>query len=242
MGYCLRPGFGYPLDDWRIAQLWPLYETGVQHGNDQRVNAQWWTLWRRVAGGLQRNEQLRLLEDFAFNVQGNEADAGARPATLVKGSEEDMLRLVASLERIPASYKIEVGTWCFERLQAIENVSARGVILWSLARLGARQPFYGSAHDVVPHEVAAEWIEAILALNWKHLDTAAFAAASLARMTGDRSRDVRENIRTEVMRRLMLASASPVWIAMVRELAQLDAASERMVLGESLPPGLKLVR
>ena len=27
-GYCLRPGFGHPLDAWRIEQLWPLFDDG----------------------------------------------------------------------------------------------------------------------------------------------------------------------------------------------------------------------
>jgi molecular chaperone DnaK (HSP70) len=30
-GYCLRPGFGHPLDEWRIEQLWAMFETGVQY-------------------------------------------------------------------------------------------------------------------------------------------------------------------------------------------------------------------
>ncbi|MEZ4764211.1 MAG: hypothetical protein R3C26_13835 [Calditrichia bacterium] len=25
LGYCLRPGFGDPLDDWRMKQIWKLY-------------------------------------------------------------------------------------------------------------------------------------------------------------------------------------------------------------------------
>ncbi|RJF96461.1 molecular chaperone DnaK [Noviherbaspirillum cavernae] len=244
IGYCLRPGFGYPLDDWRIAQLWPLYETGVQYGNDSRVNAEWWTLWRRVAGGLQQEAQLRLLNDFAFNVQGSEEDSGPRPTTLASGSEDDMLRLVASLERIPAGYKSEIGAWLFERLQqspSVDKDALAGRILWATGRIGARQPFYGSAHDVVPPEVGAEWLTAILALNWKRNEAAAFAAAYLARMTGDRARDLPLELREQVIQRLAAAGAPAIWIAMVREPMQLDEASERLVLGESLPPGLKLI-
>ena len=72
-GWCLRPGFGDPLDGWRIEQLWPLFEQGVQHGRDAQVNAEWWTLWRRVAGGLDEAAQQRLLDDFALNLRGDEA-------------------------------------------------------------------------------------------------------------------------------------------------------------------------
>ena len=37
--------------------------------NDKQVGAEWWTLWRRVSGGLDVAAQLRLLDDFAFNLQ-----------------------------------------------------------------------------------------------------------------------------------------------------------------------------
>ncbi|HEU0200742.1 MAG TPA: Hsp70 family protein, partial [Burkholderiaceae bacterium] len=33
-GYCARPGFGYPLDDWRVEQLWSLFGQGVQYVNE----------------------------------------------------------------------------------------------------------------------------------------------------------------------------------------------------------------
>ena len=51
-GFSLRPGFGDALDGWRIEQLWRLFALGVQHVNDKQVGAEWWTLWRRVSGGL----------------------------------------------------------------------------------------------------------------------------------------------------------------------------------------------
>jgi molecular chaperone DnaK (HSP70) len=250
-GYCLRPGFGDPLDAWRIGQLWPLFEPGVQHHRDVQVCAEWWTLWRRVAGGLDGPQQLRLLDDFAFNLQADEKARRQRPVTLVNGGEDDMLRLGASLERIPVSYKIEIGDWLQGRIapaateekpksKAVpDGIEARN--LWALGRIGARRPFYGSAHDAVPPDTVAGWLDTLLALDWKRVEPAAFAAAHLARMTGDRRRDLPEALRGEITRRLRAAGAAPSWIAMVREVVELDQADERRVLGEALPPGLKLL-
>ncbi len=104
-GYCLRPGFGFALDEWRLQQLWTLFDAGVAHGADKQVQAEWWTLWRRVAGGLDAAQQRRLLDDFAFNLQRNEQGDDGDGGTVVRGSDDDMLRLGASLERIPAEYK-----------------------------------------------------------------------------------------------------------------------------------------
>jgi len=250
-GYSLRPGFGHPLDGWRIEQLWAMFENGVQYHKDSQVRAEWWTLWRRVAGGLDTDAQLRLLDDFAFNLQADASERGKRPMTLVDGSEDDMLRLGASLERIPSAYKAEIGNWMMEQIAAIPSAGAKldaktaatyTRYLWALGRVGARQSFHASAHEVAPREAAEEWLGKLLKLDWKKVEPAGFAATHIARMTGDRSRDVSEPVRAEVLRRLASTGAPVSWTAMVREVVELDQASETRMLGEALPPGLKLLR
>lgn len=165
-----------------------------------------------------------------------------------------MLRLGASLERIPGNYKAEIGAWMLGQLEqersskadgkaaAAKIEAAQARYLWGLARVGARQSFHGSAHDVVQVEVAEQWLTVILALDWKKIEPAGFAAAHLARMTGDRSRDVNAALRSEIERRLISIGAPSSWLTMVREVVQLDQASEQRMLGEALPPGLKLIR
>jgi hypothetical protein len=61
-------------------------------------------------------------------------------------------------------------------------------------------------------------------------------------MTGDRSRDIGQAVRDEVLRRLSASAAPPAWAAMVREVVELDQAVETRMLGDALPPGLKLLR
>ncbi|TFW36195.1 Hsp70 family protein [Massilia horti] len=250
VGYSLRPGFGHPLDDWRIEQLWPLFEAGAQYHKDSQVRAEWWTLWRRVAGGLDTEAQLRLLDDFAFNLQADPDERAHRPATLVDGNEDDMLRLGASLERIPAAYKDEIGNWLVDRIMATPAPGAKADAkttaryaryLWALARVGARRPLHGSAHEVASAGAAQQWLESLLQLDWKKIEPAGFAAAHLARKTGDRTRDISEAVREAVLNRLTGTGAPASWPAMVREVLELDQASETRMLGEALPPGLKLL-
>ena len=242
-GYCLRPGYGDALDPWRIEQLWAMFDAGVQHHKDSQVCAEWWTLWRRVPGGLSVEQQLRLLDDFAFNLQADAVQRGNRPVTLVGGSDDDMLRLGASLERIPGAYKAEVGAWLLKRLDKAskKGEAADTNTLWALARVGARQPFHGSAHHVVDSATVAEWLQVLLALDWKKTEPAAFAATHLARMTGDRSRDIADELRATILARLKAVGAPPLWHAMVSEVTQLDEAATKRMLGEALPPGLKLI-
>jgi molecular chaperone DnaK (HSP70) len=254
-GFCLRPGFGDPLDGWRVQQLWSQYPLGVQHTKDKQVCAEWWTLWRRVAGGLAAPEQLRLLDAFAFNLHLQEhgvekTDDEAGTSKPVKGSEDDMLRLGAALERIPVDYKVEIGHWLLERFQKIHAKQGQGDSkgagndnrhLWALGRLGARQPFYGNSHDVVPAEVASGWVQTLLALDWKRVEPAAFAATHLARVTGDRARDLPPDLRDTISTRLAAIRAPDIWSRMVREHVQLDENTQQRMFGESLPPGLKLL-
>jgi hypothetical protein len=240
-GWGLRPGFGDPLDGWRIEQLWPLYEQGVQHGHDAQVNAEWWTLWRRAAGGLDEAAQGQLLEDFAFVLRGDEAGITERPPRLVKGVWDDMVRVAASLERVPAAYKVEVGDWLLGQY-AQGRPPRRGVwTLWAIGRLGARVPFYGSAHEVVPVPAAQRWLDTLLALDWKRCDGAAGATANLARCSGDLTRDLPPDRRARVIERLEAARAPKGWIDRVREVAALDEVGRSSVYGESLPPGLTLL-
>jgi hypothetical protein len=241
-----------------VQQLFAQFDGGLQHRGDAQVAAEWWTLWRRVAGGLDDAAQGRLLQDFAFNLQGE----GERPPGLVPGGREDMLRLGAALERIPAEHKAEVGDWLLAQVpDAVATVSgkpaARGagkakgstakgaspaaLELWVLGRLGARAPLYGSAHTVVATEVAARWTETLLALDWRAVPAAALACVHLARRTGDRSRDVDEGLRERLLQRLAEAGVAGHWIDLVREVRALDEADEQQAFGEALPPGLRLI-
>jgi len=238
-GYCLRPGFGHPLDGWRVQQLWSLYEQGVQYGQDAQIWAEWWTLWRRVAGGLGEKAQTQLLNDIAEDLK---PQAKSPKAAKGKGSRkpgyDDKVRLAASLELVSAGRKAEVGQWLLQRLQGKEESPQTW---WAVGRLGARVPFYGSAHNVIVRETAVDWLQQVLRLDWSKTQPAAFAAVMLARLSGDRERDLDDHARAEVIRRLKAAKVAKSWIQMVEEAVELEEADERQMFGEALPSGLRLV-
>ena len=238
VGYSLRPGFGYPLDEWRVKQLWEIQEQGVQFAPEAQVWSEWWTMWRRVAGGLDEAAQVALLNDLAYWLHPPTARPRKRPKGPKMLGYDDMVRLAGALEKVPAERKVEVGGWLVERLT---EHGEGDTSWWAVGRLGARVPFHGSAHNVVPREVAQAWIEEILDADWNKSDNAAFAATLLSRMSGDRERDVSPEIREDVQKKLRAHGASPSWVAMVHEVTVLEAADERRIFGESLPPGLSLV-
>ncbi len=237
-GFCLRPGFGYPLDDWRVQQLWSIYEQGVQYGNENQNWSEWWTLWRRIAGGLDEQAQTQMLDDIAYYLQPPGKSHVKRSGSKKQGYD-DMVKLTAALERVSAQRKEQIGNWLIERLR---KPSENSQTWWAVGRIGARVPFHGSAHNVVARSVAEKWLEQLLTLDWKKIEPASFAATLLARVSGDRERDLDQTLRDEVQRRLENIKAPAAWIHMVQEIVELDESDERRMFGEALPAGLKLLR
>ncbi len=237
-GYCLRPGFGAPLDGWRVAETWKVFGEGLQYQADPRAWAAWWVMWRRIAGGLDAAAQLRIFEAIAPFVPPRDP---RRPPPKVAGvrpeAPDELIRLAASLERVDPARKAEAGELIFAR---IEEEGPAPHLLWALGRLGARVPFHGSAHLVVPAGTAAAWIERLGALPVAPA-ALTFPLSQLARRSGDRARDVDDAARARAADLLARAGAPPDVLRAVQEVVAADAAAEQRIFGESLPAGLRLV-
>ncbi|WP_349431539.1 Hsp70 family protein [Methylomarinum sp. Ch1-1] len=238
IGFCLRPGFGYPLDDWRVEQLWKSYPHGIQFVNERQNWTEWWTLWRRIAGGLDGEAQQRLLGDIAkFLNPAAARQAGVAKQIKIRGYD-DMVRLAGVLERLPVDKKIELGEWLLKRLR---KASEPNQTWWAVGRIGSRVPFHGGSHNVVPADVVQLWLEQVLTVDWKKVPQAGFAATMIARMSGDRARDIDDAMRQKVIDKLKASKAPSSWVGMVEEFKELDEQEEKQIFGEALPPGLKLV-
>jgi hypothetical protein len=237
-GFCLRPGFGFSLDDWRVEQLWKFYPQGIQFTNEIQNWSEWWTLWRRIAGGLDVTAQKLIFADIANYIN----PAACRQASVAKQSKQrsydDMVRLAAVLERLPVANKIQLGGWLLKRL---EKASESNQTWWALGRIGARIPFYGSSHNVIPADIANQWLGTLLLQDWKKISQAAFAATLIGRKSDDRVRDIDETLRIQIMDKLKANKSPQPWLDMVEHYKELDEKEENQFFGETLPPGLKLI-
>jgi molecular chaperone DnaK (HSP70) len=238
VGFCLRPGFGYPLDDWRVGQLWKHYPQGIQFVNETQNWTEWWTLWRRVAGGLDAAAQEKIFADIAKFLNPAAARQPGVTKQVKNRGYDDMVRLAAVLERLSVTQKIQLGEWLLKRLEKSTEPSQTW---WAIGRIGARMPFHGSSHNVVPADIVSQWLSQMLAVDWKKTSQAGFAAALMARMSGDRARDLDETVRQQIIEKLKLSKAPASWIDMVEQLKELDEKEEKQIFGEALPPGLKLI-
>lgn len=238
IGYCLRPGFGYQLDNWRIEQLWKVYSHQIQFVNETQNWSEWWTLWRRISGGLDTEAQELVFNDLAKYLNPASARQGNTAKQSKQRGYDDMVRLAAVLERLPIAQKIQLGEWLLKRLQ---KASESTQTWWAVGRVGARVPFHASTHFVVPSEIVSIWLQQILTVDWKKTPQAGFAATLITRMSGDRARDIAPELRAKVIEKLKTSKAPGSWLEMLETVKQLDASEEKQIFGESLPPGLTLI-
>ncbi len=217
-GLCLRPGFGFPGDDFRIEQGRRIYAAGLQFANQVQNEIEWWIFWGRVAGGLNRNQQTDIFQRLSPTLLPRAAKRPRVNPSLLR----EMWRAAASLELLPAQTRTQLADELVARVAKGDFVDTG---LWCLARIGARKLFYGPANQVLPAATVTRWIEALL-----KVPKAQDAVAAMARHTGDGTRDLSPHT-LELVRRAfpeLDLDAAP------RE----DLASMGKIFGEELPSGL----
>ncbi len=241
LGYCLRPGFGYPLDDWRGEQTFRLFPELVHHGH-LRVWREFWVTWRRIAGGLDAAQHAEIWSYLKPHLARRVPPKPSKNLPAAKGVQPDsldeMVRTAAALEHVPASEKTLLGDWLVERLE--DPATKGGPWAWAIGRLGARMPAFGSAHQTVDPGRVSAWLARLLERGLDMSDGSAFAAVLLARLTGDRTRDLDDDIRSRTGRALKKLDAPERWRRMLVEVSDLEAADEVRALGDTLPVGLRL--
>lgn len=234
-GFCVRPGFGDPLDPGRVAGLFALFDERLAFPGEARGWQQFFIAWRRAAGGLDEAAQTRI-RDFVDPYLAP-SEAGLKKPKKPALSLDDALDMAASLERVAPARRAELGGWILER-----TWTDRDSRLWAaLGRLGARVPAYASVHHVVPPHTAERWLDHLLREKWDSVPTAMAAAVQIARRTGDRARDVSDRVRQEVDRRLVAAGADEAALRAVREVVAIDDGERATFFGDALPLGLRLV-
>ena len=251
-GYCLRPGFGDPLDRFRVEQLWKTLQTPPRTNDPAgstkpsvrnappilEGGADYWIMWRRVAGGLNVQLQNALYERLRSVLLPAKGKTVAKP-----GANElaEMWRAAASLERLDVKQKELLG---HTLLKALRRSPTPTYGFWALTRLGARTPFYGPLNAVIHPEVVQKWLDAVLSFKPAHQSERvawAFCLAQLARRSGQRALDIDDAQRERVAAVLRSLSVQDHWTRMVEEVLEVQSEEQAQLFGESLPIGLRLM-
>jgi hypothetical protein len=263
-GFALRPGYGMALDDWRVAQTWRVLQGHLQHPRNEMCRAEWWILWRRIAGGLEPGQQQTLAEPLMAALRARWSalaaqQSGRRQARASKGAGSELRfganelaevwRLLGSLELLDIGPKIELGQLVFDLGLRKGSEAIREASAWALGRLGTRVPVYGPLNTLVPVEVVEAWTQRLLALDadptFVHRagelpPSVVFVGMQLTRRTGDRYRDVSDQLRDAVQEWLVKRQAPKHFVTLVGEGGDLHEDEQILVFSESVLPGLKI--
>ncbi len=237
-GFALRPGFGDATDGWRIEQIWGLYQQGIQFQNHQGWS-DWWVFWRRIAGGLNQEQQETLLSDIAKYLHPGAARNPKSQKEAQDKGYEAMVRLAASLEHLEVEDKVLLATWFLNK--AINQSQFEQAHWWAVGRLLSRTPLYGSAHNVVTREQAEQWLPKLLDKNWQKEPMIAFAAVMICRKTGDRTLDISDHFREQVLQKLKQSKVPESWVTLVDQVSELSDNESKRIFGDALPHGLTLI-
>jgi molecular chaperone DnaK (HSP70) len=231
VGFCLRPGFGYPLDDFRIKELWKIILGDLKGNSGVECQIQQWICFRRTAGGLNKGQQMQIASELLpsiFNKKSGKIEVRGK-AELYLYSER--IRAFASLERIETSLKIRVGEGLLERILKGE---ALPVDYWALARLGARHLVYGSIGQVISREIVSKWIEKLLSLPVSHSDQLPLVLAHLARKTDHREINVLPELTTRILEQYPDEAIRTILLYQ----QPLSAGEQEYLFGDRLPSGI----
>ncbi|MGV3486788.1 MAG: Hsp70 family protein [Planctomycetaceae bacterium] len=231
LGYCLRPGYGVAVDDWRVSLTWKTVYAKIAFAAAQsRIESL--ILWRRIAGGMTSGQQQQLAGPLMSALK-------EKLTRLENPERSEIWRLLASMERLSVQDKTELGRLALAELGRKKSEPIRPALLWAIGRLGSRAPVYGPLNSVVSRDVAEQWL-AKLESTAQPDRALALAMAQLARRTGDRHRDLSEAARARAAGCLESMTAPAHLVALVTEGGALTSDEESAVFGETLPLGIRL--
>lgn len=236
-GFCLRPGFGVAIDDWRVKQMWEIFHAGVIHHRNQQCMSDWWLLFNRIAGGLSGGQQQELAKEPLARFKSRMSKSNL---TKMKAHEAgEFWRLIGSLERLAPSLKLELMEILLKIVAKEGAGAARGSAIWALGRLGARVPLYGPLNSVVSSKQIRRLMDEIVSL--KNLPPDALVEiAMIGRLCDDRFRDLDTSSRLRLLRFLKESGAKAHTIDLVERHIPISEEESGIVFGEGLPSGLRV--
>jgi molecular chaperone DnaK (HSP70) len=222
-GFFLRPGFGYELDETRIESLWKLTSLGIHYKNKPLVFNNWIIMWRRVAGGLSRQQQKFLFDSF--------------PSTL----NDETILLGGSLERLSIPDKIKFGD---ELIKQILKSPQKATLAYHrvISRLLTRVPVYASSETIVPYEKVAEWFLATSKLDWSQSNYSILAKGFIdaSRPINDPLVELPLELKNQIIDKISRYQSLRTHSTLINKPITRSKEEIQMLIGDSLPLGLEL--
>lgn len=151
-GFFMRPGRGYPLDDFRIKQLWKILLADSKKIACEEEQLQKMIFYRRIAAGLTKGQQLHLYRELSLKKWKRRGDY----------AYSEQMRAFASFEWIDLPLKVRLGE---ELVQRITSGKGSPCDFWALGRLAARELLYANGANVISPSICEGWIDRLIKIT-----------------------------------------------------------------------------
>ena len=228
LGFLMRPGFGDSNDQFRVNKLWPYSFQGVINSKDLQTKSEWWILWRRCSGALNRGRQEQMAHQVFKELTASKA--------LNPQVQREMWRFLGSLELSPIKLRRRILGLFQQKATKLDDTA-----LWVISRIAARRPVYASLDLVLPPKDAASFASLLMQTKADKFGSMhQFCLSRLLSFTGNNKLDVADASRTQAIKFLEKVKAPDHTIRHLREVIDQNEDEDTKTLGDSLPVGLHL--
>ena len=227
-GFSLRPGYGAESDRFRVAELWQIFQKNMCYPASAKVRAQWWIMWRRVAGGLERSWQEKIFNKIF-------------PSILKDQATPEIYLLAGAMERLSSSLKARLGQCLIESLLTKKSSAVDQKVL-ALSRLSSRFPLYGGPETILKPAQVMLWAEALdkIPKGNPGCRMLKYFYAQAGRVLNNADLDLDQQSREKFIKKLSELGAREEMIRGVRGYQPASRDDHQALFGEALPPGLML--
>jgi molecular chaperone DnaK (HSP70) len=228
-GFFLRPGYGHALDVFFVRTLWAVQELDLAFKTNKANREQYFLLWRRVAGGLDAEQQESLYEAWIEKVL-QDTKQSYEPA-----------RMLGAFEHLSAEKRTQLAHHFTQSIVTRSETFCDHAI-WALGRVLNRVPLYGGEHAILPASEVDRAFESLEGLDWTqdNLRNLRQLFVQAARIVNNRDHDVSDELRERILAKALESGAKESQLAPLRSFTPIDAKDIQQLFGESLPVGLSV--
>ncbi len=238
-GFFLRPGYGYPLDDQRIKELWKIILADTQKDLSPECLLQHWICYRRIAGGLNKGQQMQLASDLMASILPKKQGKIDIKNKKDLNDYREKIRSLGAMELLDISIKEKLGQALIDRIESGDYSSAD---LWALGRLGARHLVYGSMANVIHKDICTRWIMTLLEKCAIDAEALSFLLGQLARKTSVRELNLPEDVLQKILKHFDSTPQSERLKALLFDHRDLTKDEQELIFGDNLPIGLSIIK
>lgn len=233
-GFYLRPGYGYPLDDYRIKNFWKVILTDLKIPRNQEIQIQRLIALRRIAGGLTKGQQMQLMNEVIPDLKQGKIE--------IKGKSEhyfysEKIRTFASFESLEQSIKVKIGKAILERFQKKIALDAD---FFALSRIGGRLLLNGTFSEVIHVNHVKDWIQKLLDIKGLDQEKLLFLISQIGRKTTFDNLNLDEGFVQKILNHFLNSEHFNVLKESLTTVKEFSMQEHEKVFGESLPVGLSL--